>query len=445
MAIFDRSSISSFSKSIISLLLTIATVSPAILGLASEARQRDSDDIFGLSSKSRVKSSQSKSQGDKFVLIPFWTRSYELYHQPHAIWLNGDTEVGVNLGPLNHVLTAAEAYKQVPEIVIYAIPLRDLGQSSEGGFRNYDDYLADNRLLASAIKAFVEKTSLKPKVYLEPDALSLAIDFRKTHQNNAESMKIYQDRTSAISQLVRTYQNAGAEVYLDGAHSGWFDYSDADVQAIAQALNEAGMGEATGLVTNVSNRQKLRDGESQSEFHYLQRLTPLLKNSHPDLVVDTSRNGGETHPRIFYLAPNGNLIDNELAGGRLVGQWRREEDGEIYFNPFWGKQKTLSALLKKEKYQFNIDKMILIAPPWLDPIGDVKLGHVPTDSPPASVNSVIHRLRYIKPPDDCDGSLNCPPGESKHDINVKTMRMQPPKLFTDKTFWDKVATEISYK
>ena len=85
----------------------------------------------------------------------------------------------------------------------------------------------------------------------------------------------------------------------------------------------------------------------------------------------------------------------------------------------------MRRLLAKEKYTFNAEKSILQAPPWLDAVGDVQPGLPPTDRPPADMAGVIHRLRYIKPPDDCDGSLNCPPGESKHAINVDTAKRQP--------------------
>ncbi len=88
----------------------------------------------------------------------------------------------------------------------------------------------------------------------------------------------------------------------------------------------------------------------------------------------------------------------------------------------------LRRLLAKEKYTFNAEQSILQAPPWLDAVGDVKLGLPPTDRPPADVAGVIHRLRYIKPPDDCDGALNCPPGESKHAINADTARRQPARV-----------------
>lgn len=382
----------------------------------------------------------------KTMLIPYWTRSYQLYKHPHALWLSNDFAVGANLGLVKQALTLAENTKQTPELVVYNIPLRDLGQSSEGGFKTYADYLSDNQLVAKEIEIFVKNTGLKPRIFLEPDALALCLDYKKNRKNDTEAQRIYQERVKIFPQMIELYKTAGALVYLDAAHSGWFDYGDADVQNIASILNDARIDLADGIVTNVSNRQKLQTAEGQSEAHYLSRLLPLLNNKNLDVVVDTSRNGGTTSPRLYHLALNGQLIDNELPQGRLVGSWRKDEaSGEIYFNPFWGSQKNLSALVSREKYQFDSGKMILIAPPWLDPVGDVKLGLAPTDSPPGNVKHIVQKLRFIKPPDDCDGSLNCPPGQSKFDINQQTLKLQPATLSTDKGFWQSMSTQVVYK
>ena len=373
------------------------------------------------------------------LLITDWTKSYELYKQPHAIWLDGDDRVGANEARLRDTLDRARAKKQYPEIVVYAIPLRDLGQSSDGGFANYDDYWKDNELNARLVADFVKSTGLKPHIYLEPDALSLSVQYRVDNKNNAESMRIYAERIAIFRKLIPLYRRAGALVYLDGAHSGWFDYADENVDRIASALNEAGIDEADGLATNISNRQPVTDAGpvpsegGRNERHYLQRLLTRLKNKKLDVVVDTSRNGGTTHARQYFLAPNGMLIDNETSGGmrfafRQVGSWQKDPTGDTLLTPFHGKQKSMRRLLAKEKYTFNAGKSILQAPPWLDAVGDVKLGLPPTDHPPADMTGVIHRLRYIKPPDDCDGSLNCPPGESKHVINLDTTKRQPARV-----------------
>ncbi|MCE3235828.1 MAG: nanG [Vampirovibrio sp.] len=371
------------------------------------------------------------------LFAPTWTRSYLLYGQPHAVWLDQYQRVGANLDILNKVLKAAAKARQVPELVVYAIPMRDLGQSSEGGFADYETYLQDNRLNADLIHQFVKATEIHPVVYLEPDSIPLAVQYRRDHNADAESRRIYADRIRVMKALIALYRQAGARVYLEGGHSGWFDYGDEDVQRIATALNEAGIQQADGLATNVSNRQPVigfKPGE-RTEAHYLARLLPLLNNKHLDVRVDTSRNGGPTKARQYYLHPDGHLLDNETPEGRLVGQWKVTPQGEIRFEPFFGKRITLTRLTGKEKYTYDSRRNVLTAPAWLDAVGDVQLGPAPTDATPAAVANEIGHYRYIKPPDDCDGALNCPPGHSKHDVNEETQKRQLPDLAVPPGIW----------
>lgn len=371
------------------------------------------------------------------LFVPTWSRSYQLYGQPHAVWLDQYKTVGANLDILNKVLKAAAKARQIPELVVYAIPMRDLGQSSEGGFATYEAYLEDNRLNAELIGKFVTATQIRPVVYLEPDSIPLAVQYRRDHNADAESKQIYADRVRVIKALIGLYRQAGAKVYLEGGHSGWFDYGDEDVQRIAAALNEAGIQQVDGLATNVSNRQPVigfKPGE-RTEAHYLERLLPLLRNKTLDVRVDTSRNGGPTRARQYYLHPDGYLLDNETPKGRLVGQWQVTPQGEILFTPFFGKSKSLSRMTGKEKYTYDSRRNILTAPAWLDATGDVQPGPVPTDTPPLAANG-IHHYRYIKPPDDCDGALNCPPGHSKHDINADTQTRQRADLQVPPRIWN---------
>ncbi len=142
------------------------------------------------------------------LLVTDWTQSYELYAQPHAIWLLDSDRVGANEARLRETPDRAKAKKQYPEIVIYAIPLRDLGQSSEGGFANYDDYWQDNVLNARLVEAFVKATGLTPRIYLEPDALSLAVQYRVDHNNDAESMRIYAERIAIFRKIIPLYRRA---------------------------------------------------------------------------------------------------------------------------------------------------------------------------------------------------------------------------------------------
>ncbi len=363
-------------------------------------------------------------------LAPIWSNSYKLYARAHAIWLDRYDAVGTNLPLLQKTLQAAAKAKQIPELVIYAIPLRDLGQASEGGFATYTDYWADNQKNAALIAQFHQATGISPVIYLEPDSLPLAVQYCRDEGNSAEATGIYAERVRIMRKLIPLYQQAGAKVYLEAGHSGWFDYGDEDIQRIAQAMIEANIAQADGLATNVSNRQPV-----DQEAHYLRRLLPLLKQprlKQPglDVRVDTSRNGGKTKARQYYLHPKGLLIDNEHPTGRWVGTWQPDDHGVILLKPFFGKSRALARLTEKEKYTYDARRNILSAPPWLDAVGDVKLGPAPSDQPPESVSDVIGHFRDIKPPDDCDGALNCPPGASKQSIWQETANRQGQQQWT---------------
>ena len=383
------------------------------------------------------------------VLVPFWNRSYQIYQQLHALWLADYEKVGINLPNLKQALEAAEVQKKRPELVIYSIPYRDMGQSSAGGFDTYPQYYADNRLLADEIRKFTKKTGIQPRLYLEPDALGHAITYRSDRNNDKQSQDLYQLRIQAMNWLINTYTEAGCLVYLDAAHSDWFDYSDEQIQSMADALNASGIAKAYGLVVNVSNRQTVTGGATgRNEVHYLTRLLPLLRNKKLDVVMDTSRNGGPTSQRVYYLAPpakggsQGDLVDNELPQGRWVGEWALDKNNELWAKPLFGKPMRVAVITALDKYEYNEDTRILKAPKWLDPIGDVQLGAAPTDS---TGQPLINRFRYIKPPDDCDGSLNCPARvdkwattNSKHDTLAMTLKRQSERNYTDPNFWKRL-------
>ncbi len=370
------------------------------------------------------------------LVMPTWTRSYQLYGEPHAFWLSEYHKVGANLPNLEKIISESEKQGKRFEMVVYGIPFRDMGQSSAGGFDSFENYLADNKLNAEMLGAYIKRSGLKPRVYLEPDALAHAIQYRTDRHDDPVSVDIYEKRIKAMNELIALYKSQGALVYLDAAHSDWFDYSDEQVQSMARVLNRSGIAKADGLVTNVSNRQRvaIRKGITErTEEHYLSRLLPLLENKHLDVVVDTSRNGGKAHQRQYVLKVSrqqepkkeelkkGLLFDNEFAEGRLVGSWYLDHEGETWLAPFFGKPMKLSILTSLDKYSFFEMSMTLSAPPWLDAVGDVQLGASPTNN---TGIPLINKFRYIKPPDDCDGSLNCPPGWSKHDLNAKTLGLQ---------------------
>ncbi len=361
------------------------------------------------------------------ILVTDWTASYQHYGQPHAIWLSQYSEVGINLPKLKYTIKMARKRQQQPEIVIYSIPERDMGQSSAGGFKTSEDYLEENQLIAKAIQKFVKKTKIPPRVYLEPDTIGHSLTLlkeAKTPDEHYKARTLYLPRVQLLRQLVALYKNVGALVYLDAAHSGWFDYGDADIESMAQMLKECDVAKAHGVVFNVSNRQKVGDGKTpQTEARYARRLLKALKSlgvNNMDVIVDTSRNGGKTHQRVYHLKTNGIITDNQFGNAtdknaRQIGQW--EKQGELLqVKAITGREREIAELVEKDYYHWDEEKRLLLAPPWLDPVGDVQPGEAPTDKP---VVDVVNHYRWIKPPDDCDGALHCPPGESKFSVNQK--------------------------
>ena len=380
------------------------------------------------------------------ALAPYWTRSYQLYQQKHAVWLSGYEFVGVNEPELSRALEAAKIQKKRPELVVYGIPFRDMGQSSAGGFNTYHQYYADNRRNAALIKQFVAQTGTHPRIFLEPDALGHAIQYQRDREHDAVSKELYRIRTEAMNWLIDLYTQAGGWVYLDAAHSDWFDYGDDAIQEMADVLNASGIHKAYGLVVNVSNRQTVQGApwvsSNRTEVHYLKQLLPKLHHKQLDVVMDTSRNGGPTFARQYYLAPNGDLVDNESPSGRWVGHWKRRGKDDFWVMPFFGKKMKVSILTRMDKFTFDEHKMILSAPRWLDPVGDVQLGVSPSDQTGVVE---IDRFRHIKPPDDCDGALNCPSrvdefasSNSKHDVWERTQARQSERQYNDPDFWKRI-------
>lgn len=365
-----------------------------------------------------VKPEATRMWEENAPLQPVWTRSYQLYGQPHALWLTA-SDAATNRARLADILKSAGQTGTVPEVVLYAIPQRDLNQASAGGFRSWTAYLAQSRQLAGDMAAFVKRTGIRPRLYLEPDSIAHAVQYLETHPGSPAARKLYEERLHHLDELVRLYKKAGVRVYLDAAHGGWFGHSPSAIEAMAKALNRAGVAEAEGITSNVSNRRKISDGAG-GELAYLQRLVGRLAHPDPDVIVDTSRNGGRFTPREYLLAPDGALYDNELPEGRRIGSWARDGAGRIRLNTATGQNVVLSQLLDQQ-YQFDEGAMRLVAPEWLDPAGAVAPGPAPTDE---TGLAVIRRFRYIKPPDEADGALGYAPGQSRFDVNTRLAREQ---------------------
>lgn len=165
-------------------------------------------------------------------------------------------------------VTAAGAAGRTPVLVVYAIPDRDCGNHSAGGFTTHAGYRAWIDSVASGLRG--GPTAV---VVVEPDALL-----------HLERCGDREERLAALSHATATLAGAGAEVYLDAASSNSFGWGETALREIAQRLRAAGVDRAAGFAVNTSNFQP-----DAHEVAYGRYLSALLGGAR--FVVDTSRNG----------------------------------------------------------------------------------------------------------------------------------------------------------
>ncbi|MBW0254853.1 glycoside hydrolase family 6 protein [Cellulomonas sp. PS-H5] len=162
---------------------------------------------------------------------------------------------------------AATAAGRTPVFVTYAIPDRDCGSYSAGGFATAAEYRAWVDAVAAGLRGS------RPVVVVEPDALL-----------HLERCGDRDQRLALLRASVEAYRAAGAEVYLDAASSNSFGWSAEQLRDMALRLRAAGVDRAAGFSVNVSNFQR-----SEHEVAYGTYLSALLGGK--AFVVDTSRNG----------------------------------------------------------------------------------------------------------------------------------------------------------
>ncbi|RKR74515.1 glycoside hydrolase family 6 protein [Frondihabitans australicus] len=186
----------------------------------------------------------------------------QIASQPVAVWL-GDW---YSRAQLVKVITAsiASAAKtgRTPVFVTYAIPDRDCGGYSAGGL-TASQYLAWNQTIATALRGH------RSAVLVEPDSLAMISSCPSVADTRLPLIR------SAVDQLT----SDGVVTYLDAGNSNWVAPA-----AMAQRLEAAGVGEARGFFTNVSNFYP-----TSNEVSYANRVSALTGGSH--YVIDTSRNG----------------------------------------------------------------------------------------------------------------------------------------------------------
>jgi hypothetical protein len=184
---------------------------------------------------------------------------------PVATWLGEWTQGATLTKTVTAATDGAAATGTTAVFVTYAIPQRDCGGYSAGGF----DESAYDRWVDQVVSLVAGKRAV---VVVEPDSLAML-------SNSACTGSLDQQRYRILSREVAALTAAGVPAYLDAGNSNWVPPA-----TMAERLTKAGVQTARGFSTNVANYYPVAQEQA-----YAQRVSALTGGSH--YVIDTSRNG----------------------------------------------------------------------------------------------------------------------------------------------------------
>ncbi|MFC4616431.1 glycoside hydrolase family 6 protein [Cellulomonas algicola] len=231
--------------------------------------------------------------------------------QGSARWLGPQDATATVASSVRAYAATAAAAGQTPVLVTYAIPDRDCGGLSAGGFATAGEYRAWIDQVAAGL------ARAKAVVVVEPDAL---LHLERCGDRDA--------RLAMLRYAVGALTRAGAEVYLDAASSNSFGWGTVALRDMALRLRAAGVDQAAGFAVNTSNFQR-----SEHEVAYGRHLSALLSGA--SFVVDTSRNGTGA-----LAGPDGTVWCN--PAGRALGSPPRATLDGPHVADLWVKTVGLS-------------------------------------------------------------------------------------------------------
>lgn len=184
---------------------------------------------------------------------------------PVATWLGDWTQGATLTKTIDAAVAGAERAGTTPVFVTYAIPQRDCGGYSAGGFdeATYDAWV--DQIVARL-------AGHRAAVIVEPDSLAML-------SNAACSTTLDQQRYRILGREVAAFTAAGVPAYLDAGNSNWVPPA-----VMAARLDSAGVRQARGFFTNVANYYP-----TAQEQAYAEKVSAATGGSH--YVIDTSRNG----------------------------------------------------------------------------------------------------------------------------------------------------------
>lgn len=241
------------------------------------------------------------------------TRLSYAVSRPSGYW------VGINWDPVwagaNTVINAAAAQGAIATILLYSIPLRDLGNYSAGGASTDQQY--HDHVIAGANVIGNRRVAL----LYEPDSLGL---LREGLTPTQQAGRLANMRW-AIQYLKSHCPNL--TLFLDCTHANWLPVSEAVDRARA-----AGVEYADGLGLNVSNF-----GTLEANYNYGKQILAGLGMPNKGITVDVARGGNPNaaphwaNParRRFGRFPQWGGFETEMPGLRGICDWKKpgESDG----------------------------------------------------------------------------------------------------------------------
>lgn len=236
--------------------------------------------------------------------------------QPTAIWLTETSDLDREVGKV------AKAAGLTACLVLYAIPQRDCGSASSGGFPMHVQYRRWVDEVCTRLEAVPDRSVI---VIIEPDALGLT---------KCLDLDSFGERLDSIRWTVGRLRAAGVHPYIDA--SVW-----AGARRMATRLTLAGLSKADGFALNVSLSQTSETCHAFADE--VRMLTGMPRKLH---IIDTSRNGAGPapdgawkNPQMLKLGDVPTLLpgrpkcrgelwvkrpgssDGPFEGGPAAGQW----------------------------------------------------------------------------------------------------------------------------
>ena len=265
---------------------------------------------------------------------PFWVNNFDrvkdhkiqyplaskIFEHPVSFWY-GERN-GKTIEKLSDSLTRlfARTAPQLPVLVVYNLPNRDMGHYSKGGATSWSSYM---RFLEDFTDGLGSNEVI---IIYEPDALphsTLMSDFEAEW------------RIKIMKKGLETLTRSNAHVYIDIGHSNWLSPKEAN-----DLLDKVSNDKVRGFAVNVSNYRS-----TQESLEWGSKVCEHRPNDH--FIIDTSRNGNGPHGNEWCNPPGRSLgipptcdTGNEKCDAFLWIKIPGESDGKLNKGPkagkFWG-------------------------------------------------------------------------------------------------------------